>query len=100
MDLQHHALEYARRGGILADDDQFYAERNAWSVRDAEEYYRTMFGGRVSSWNLRDRHMADTLDALIAHLDRRLGSTARVVVWAHNSHVATRVPPRSEPRAN
>ncbi|QQZ19659.1 MULTISPECIES: erythromycin esterase family protein [Rhodococcus] len=87
VDLQHHALEYARRGGILADDDQFYAERNAWSVRDAEEYYRTMFGGRVSSWNLRDRHMADTLDALIAHLDRRLGSTARVVVWAHNSHV-------------
>jgi erythromycin esterase-like protein len=45
-----------------------------------------MFRGRVSSWNLRDTHMAETLDALVAHL----GRTARprsVVVWAHNSHL-------------
>ena len=45
-----------------------------------------MFTGAESSWNLRDRHMADTLDRLLAHLDRRDGAT-RVVVWAHNSHV-------------
>jgi erythromycin esterase-like protein len=45
-----------------------------------------MFGDRAGSWNLRDRHMADTLDQLIAHLDRH-GATSRVVVWAHNSHV-------------
>ncbi|WP_037205787.1 erythromycin esterase family protein [Rhodococcus opacus] len=87
MDLQRHAVDYLRGDGATAEDDQFYAERNAWSVRDAEEYYRTMFRGRVASWNLRDRHMADTLDALIAHLDRGSKSPARVVVWAHNSHV-------------
>ncbi|MFC9552531.1 erythromycin esterase family protein [Rhodococcus sp. NPDC056960] len=86
-DLHRHAGDYLRSDGTVAEDDQFYAERNAWSVRDAEEYYRTMFRGRVASWNLRDRHMVDTLDALIAHLDRRSESPSRVVVWAHNSHV-------------
>jgi erythromycin esterase-like protein len=55
-------------------------------VTDAEEYYRTMLGDRAGSWNLRDRHMADTLDHLLAHLDRH-GGTTRAVVWAHNSHV-------------
>src|SRR5207247_8199718 len=63
-----------------------YAEQNARLVKNAEEYYRTMFRGHVSSWNLRDRHMADTLNALVAHLDRAGGRT-KVVVWAHNSHL-------------
>ena len=45
-----------------------------------------MFGDRAESWNRRDRHMADTLDHLLAHLDRH-GGRAKVVVWAHNSHV-------------
>jgi erythromycin esterase-like protein len=45
-----------------------------------------MYRGRVSSWNLRDTHMATTLFALVAHLDRQVGR-ARVVVWEHNSHV-------------
>jgi erythromycin esterase-like protein len=45
-----------------------------------------MFRGRVSSWNLRDQHMADTLDALVAHLQRQ-GERPKVVVWAHNSHL-------------
>ena len=52
---------------------------------DAEQYYRSMFTGPVSSWNLRDSHMAETLERLIAHLEGR--GRARVVVWAHNSHV-------------
>jgi erythromycin esterase-like protein len=46
-----------------------------------------MFGGRISSWNLRDRHMADTLDALADHLGRQRGTPAKIVVWAHNSHL-------------
>ena len=66
-------------------DEAFYALQNARLVKTAEEYYRTMFRGRVSSWNLRDRHMADTLDALDAHLSRE--RPARIAVWAHNSHV-------------
>jgi erythromycin esterase-like protein len=67
-------------------DEAFYAQQNARLVRNAEEYYRTMFRGRVSSWNLRDSHMVETLQAL----DRHLGSDAglpRIAVWAHNSHL-------------
>jgi erythromycin esterase-like protein len=87
VDLQRHAPEYAQRDGLLAQDEQFYGEQNARAVKAAEEYYRTIFGGRVASWNLRDRHMADTLDALADHLTRQRGTPARIVVWAHNSHV-------------
>jgi erythromycin esterase-like protein len=66
-----------------ATDEFFSVEQDARVVRDAGAYYRGMFGGRVSSWNLRDTHMADTLDAIAAHL----GPEAKIVVWAHNSHV-------------
>jgi erythromycin esterase-like protein len=45
-----------------------------------------MFSGRVSSWNLRDRHMVETLQALDAYLSRA-GAPARIAVWAHNSHL-------------
>jgi erythromycin esterase-like protein len=67
-------------------DARFFAEQNAQLVIDAEEYYRAMFRGGVESWNLRDRHMARTLDALAVHLERT-SATAKVVVWAHNSHL-------------
>ncbi|MBN1529395.1 MAG: erythromycin esterase family protein [Thermoleophilaceae bacterium] len=86
LELQRSSGDYLRRDGVAAEDEQFYAEENARLVLDAEEYYRSMFDGAAASWNLRDRHMADTLDRLLAHLDRRDGE-ARVVVWAHNSHV-------------
>lgn len=87
VEIQNHALEYARRDGRLAEDEYFFAEQNAQVVKNAEEYYRAMYHGRVNTWNLRDRHMADTLDALVAHLDRTRGEPAKVVVWAHNSHL-------------
>ena len=86
VELRRHAGEYLAHDGFVAEDEQFFAEQNAAIVADAEEYYRTMFGERAGSWNQRDRHMADTLDHLLAHLDRH-GGRARVVVWAHNSHV-------------
>jgi erythromycin esterase-like protein/predicted phosphoribosyltransferase len=87
VDLQRHALEYARRDGLLAEDEQFYAERNAKVVANAEQYYRLMFHQGVSTWNLRDRHMVDTLEALTDHLTKQRGVPARIVVWAHNSHL-------------
>jgi erythromycin esterase-like protein len=86
LELQQHASEYAKRDGRLAEDELFYAEQNARLVRNAEEYYRSMFLNEVSSWNLRDRHMAETLEALVAHLSRH-GTEAKVVVWEHNSHL-------------
>lgn len=88
VDVQRNALAYARQDGLLAEDELFYAQQNAQTVRDAEVYYRAMFSGRVTSWNLRDQHMAQTLGSLLTHLDRHLDAPpARIVVWAHNSHV-------------
>jgi erythromycin esterase-like protein len=90
VDVQRRAAEQPSAGGGIPEDELFYAEQNARLVKNAEEYYRTMFRGRVSSWNLRDRHMAETLDALLAHFDRkgaRSGERTRAVVWAHNSHI-------------
>ena len=86
VELQNRSELYLRRDGWVADDEQFYAEQNARLVRDAEEYYHQMYRAEISSWNLRDEHMAGTLDALIEHLDRQSGTT-KVVVWEHNSHV-------------
>jgi erythromycin esterase-like protein/predicted phosphoribosyltransferase len=88
VDVQRNALTYARRDGLLAEDELFYVQQNAQTVRNAELYYRAMFSGRVTSWNLRDKHMAQTLEALLKHLDRHHDvPSARIVVWAHNSHV-------------
>jgi erythromycin esterase-like protein len=86
LELQRRAGEYARRDGRIAEDEFFYAEQNARLAKNAENYYRSMFRGRVSSWNLRDKHMVETLVALVDHLDRTGGRT-RVAVWAHNSHL-------------
>src|SRR5919202_932485 len=87
VELQRHAAEYARRDGRVAEDDFFYAEQNARLAKNAEHYYRAMFRGRVSSWNLRDRHMAETLDALVTHLDRQSGRRTKIVGWAHKTHL-------------
>lgn len=85
-ELRHCADDYRAQDAGAADDDFFSAEQNARLVANAEQYYRSMFRGRVSSWNLRDTHMAETLDAVIARLEQE-GERARVCVWAHNSHL-------------
>jgi erythromycin esterase-like protein len=86
VDISERASDYTRGAGGLQPDDYFFARQNARLVKNAEEYYRTMFRGRVSSWNLRDRHMVETLEALDEHL-ARAGSPPRIAVWAHNSHL-------------
>lgn len=86
-EISNRAAEYTRAGGEEAEEDFFVAEQNARLARNAEEYYRAMFRGRHSSWNIRDTHMADTLDALMDYLSGRNGVKARIVVWAHNSHL-------------
>jgi erythromycin esterase-like protein len=85
-EIRAAAAEYARRDGRVDPDALFFAEQNARLVTDAERYYRAMYRGRAASWNLRDRHMAETLEALAEHLAS--GSReAKIVVWAHNSHL-------------
>lgn len=86
LELQERAASYISRDGLVQEDAFFYAEQNARLAVNAEEYYRSMFKGRVSTWNLRDQHMSETLDALMTHLDRQVGRS-KIVIWAHNSHL-------------
>jgi erythromycin esterase-like protein len=86
IELRLREAQYLARDGRLAEDEFFCAEQNAMVVKRAEEYYRTMFGSNVSSWNLRDHHMMDTLVALVRHLEQYEKPT-KVLLWAHNSHL-------------
>jgi protein-L-isoaspartate(D-aspartate) O-methyltransferase len=73
-----------RLGYLAKDGDAFFdAEQNARIVAAAEQYYRIMYYGSAQSWNLRDQHMFDTLERVLAHR----GPDSKAVVWAHNSHV-------------
>src|SRR6478736_4314925 len=64
-------------------ESYFNAEQNALVVKNAEAYYRAMVRGGPDSWNVRDRHMAETLDRLMAHH----GPGAKAIVWEHNTHI-------------
>ncbi|HEX8291984.1 MAG TPA: erythromycin esterase family protein, partial [Pyrinomonadaceae bacterium] len=72
--------------GGARDDELFSACQNARVVRHGEAYYRMSYRHNFSTWNLRDRHMATTLQELVKHLGARGGPRPRAVVWAHNSH--------------
>jgi erythromycin esterase-like protein len=99
VELRRRAANYAQRDGRIAADEYFFAEQNARLVKNAEEYYRSMFYGRTSTWNLRDQHMAETLGALADHLSQQ-NQRAKIVVWEHNSHLgdarATQMSQRGE----
>jgi erythromycin esterase-like protein len=86
LDLRDQARVRDVAGGAGDADAQFYAEQNARLVVNAERYYRAMFRGGVQSWNLRDRHMVETLEALSDYLARMSGPI-KVAVWVHNSHL-------------
>ena len=78
-DLLRKRLDYLTKDG----EAFFDAEQNARIVAGAEQYYRAIYYGDAASWNLRDQHMFDTLERLLAER----GPEAKAVVWAHNSHI-------------
>ncbi|MHB9132667.1 MAG: erythromycin esterase family protein [Armatimonadota bacterium] len=78
QEMHRHTREYA--GDAEA---AFSAEQNALVMVDAERYYRAMVQSDRTSWNVRDQHMADTLDRLMDFY----GPDAKGIVWAHNTHV-------------
>jgi erythromycin esterase len=78
-ELLRGAAEHPEDGS----EAHFAAEQNALVAHNAEAYYRAMVRGGASSWNVRDRHMAETLRRL---LDRH-GPSAKAIVWEHNTHV-------------
>jgi erythromycin esterase-like protein len=78
-EMLERRIEYARKDG----ERFFDAAQNARLVADAERYYRAMYHGSVTAWNLRDQHMFDTIESLLMFY----GPTSKAVVWEHNSHV-------------
>ena len=85
-EMRRSASEWSASDRAFSPAAFFVAEQNAKLAIDAEEYYRTMFTGRVNGWNLRDSHMAATLESLEEFLAAN-GIHPRIVVWAHNSHL-------------
>jgi len=79
VDLLQKEFRYARQDGARFFD----AAQNARLVADAERYYRVMYYGSHDSWNLRDRHMFETLQNILTWA----GADKKAVIWAHNSHV-------------
>jgi protein-L-isoaspartate(D-aspartate) O-methyltransferase len=79
QELLKNRLSYLKRDG----EEWLDVQQNARLIAAAEEYYRTLYYGSTSSWNLRDRHMFETLQAILA----ARGPKAKAVVWAHNSHI-------------
>src|SRR5438270_1650876 len=82
VEMRHRSADLASRDGRVEPDEYLLAEQNARLVQNAEHYYRAMFAGRAESWNVRDRHMAETLGWL-----RQNRPQMKIVVWAHNSHL-------------
>jgi erythromycin esterase-like protein len=82
-DVQRRRRTYQQR---LPFEDVLSLEQNARVVANGEAYYRAMYDPTVSTWNLRDEHMASSANALLEHLQAQ-GANARIVIWAHNSHI-------------
>lgn len=87
IDLQRRSRLYVKKGDAILDEEYFSAWQNARLVKNAEHYYRALFRSRKNSWNLRDQHMFETLEKLADYYSRLRGRDARIIVWAHNSHV-------------
>lgn len=86
LELNENSYKYMNENSI-EEDQCYYITQNARLVKNAEKYYRSMFEHKSSSWNIRDTYMFETLDLLAEHLSKQLKSSAKIVTWAHNSHI-------------
>lgn len=77
------SLRRSRAEAWESPESHFDAEQNALVAVNAERYYRAMVRSDSGSWNVRDVHMADTLDRLMA----RHGPNSKAIVWEHNTHI-------------
>jgi erythromycin esterase-like protein/predicted phosphoribosyltransferase len=87
MELQKESFKKLQQNGYIDGEELFGAKQNAKVIVDAEQYYRVMFQSNIASWNLRDQHMMETLQDLSAHLSKLQNKRAKIVIWAHNSHI-------------
>lgn len=87
LELQFRTYEGMRKNSLSSEEEHFCAMQNARLVKNAEKYYRAMFLDHISSWNIRDQHMAETFHAIADHIEGFTDRPAKIIVWAHNSHV-------------
>jgi len=83
VDLLQELRRQAAAGRTDGPEASFQADQNALVVKNAEAYYRAMVRGGPDSWNIRDRHMTETLERLMKHH----GPRAKAIVWEHNTHI-------------
>lgn len=77
-DVQKHVAQKA-----IPTEEDFDASQNALIAANAEDYYSEMYQSNAGSWNIRDRHMVKTINRLVDFY----GPSAKVIVWAHNTHI-------------
>jgi len=97
--LQEQNFDWLEQGKV-SSEEAFYSEQNARVVKNAEQYYRSLFTHEENTWNLRDSHMFETVNMLIKHYQLKGIETPKIIIWAHNSHVgnaqATQMSARGE----
>eukprot|EP00887_Chlorella_sp_A99_P007234 scaffold2.g7234.t1 len=88
LELLRREAEYAPRlDGLLGEELAFQAKANAAVVKGAEGYYRNMFFGSDTTWNIRDSHFLSAVQMIAEHLEKRVTGPAKLILWAHNSHL-------------
>lgn len=88
IDLKNKEISFFKNEDMDPEEEKFYIEQNALVIKNAEEYYRSLFGQPPSvSWNIRDRHMMQTVSAIEQYKKETTGQDAKIIIWAHNSHV-------------
>jgi erythromycin esterase-like protein len=87
LEMQRIAYEKFHQDKSSDLEASFYATQNARIVKNAELYYRSLFETHEITWNIRDQHMADTLQNLMSHIETKFNEPAKIIIWAHNSHV-------------
>ncbi len=87
LEMQRMAFDKFHDQPIDETESLFFATQNARVVKNAENYYRSMFESHANTWNIRDQHMAETLQNIISHLETIHKMPAKIIIWAHNSHV-------------
>lgn len=85
-EMENRFINWLNQTNRQRDEDLFSAYQNARVVKNGEAYYRLSYKGNFSTWNLRDSHMAETLQALTKYLNAVGKAKSKIVVWAHNTH--------------
>lgn len=87
LDMQRFAFAELEKQDGHETEALFYALQSARLIKNAEHYYRALFASDEITWNIRDQHMMETLENLVAHLSAQQGERAKIIIWAHNSHI-------------